>query len=98
MLKRERGLIVREDTAKQSKDTPSENTSQINQVKESLVKTESRLPLPPAGSLNSESGESGTGVRYLLIYLTIKPRSRFNTREFKINDATAATTPQNLHT
>ena len=67
-----------EDTAKQSKDIPSENTSQINQVKESLVETESRLPLPPAGSLHSESGESGTGLRYLHIYLTIKPRSRFN--------------------
>ncbi|XP_068713612.1 ubiquitin carboxyl-terminal hydrolase BAP1-like [Montipora foliosa] len=49
------------DTAKESKDTQSENNSQINQVKESLVETESRLPLSPAGSLHSESGESGTG-------------------------------------
>ena len=57
------------DTAKESKDTQSENNSQINQVKEPLVETESRLPLSPAGSLHSESGESGTGVRYLHIYL-----------------------------
>ncbi|XP_068760226.1 ubiquitin carboxyl-terminal hydrolase BAP1-like isoform X2 [Montipora capricornis] len=49
------------DTARESKDTQSENNSQINQVKESLVETESRLPLSPAGSLHSESGESGTG-------------------------------------
>ena len=46
----------------ESKETQSENASQMTQGKEPLDEPEAGPPLSPTGSLNSESGESGTGV------------------------------------
>ncbi|KAK2548668.1 Ubiquitin carboxyl-terminal hydrolase BAP1 [Acropora cervicornis] len=45
----------------ESKETQSENASQMTQGKEPLDEPEAGPPLSPTGSLNSESGESGTG-------------------------------------
>ena len=46
----------------ESKETQSEHASQMTQGKEPLDEPEAGPPLSPTGSLNSESGESGTGV------------------------------------
>ena len=46
----------------ESKEKQSENASQRTQGKEPLDEPEAGPPLSPTGSLNSESGESGTGV------------------------------------
>lgn len=46
----------------ESKETQSEDASQRSQGKEPQDESEAGPPLSPTGSLNSESGDSGTGV------------------------------------
>ena len=49
-----------ETVAEENKSVPSDESQEMEQGKEP---TEANPPLSPAGSLHSESGESGTGVR-----------------------------------
>ena len=46
----------------ENKSTPSDAASKMDQNKEPTVAPEPLPPLSPAGSLHSDSGESGTGV------------------------------------
>ena len=46
----------------ENKSTPSDAASKMDQTKEPTVAPEPQPPLSPAGSLHSDSGESGTGV------------------------------------
>ena len=49
-----------ETVAEENKSVPSDESQKMEQGKEP---TEANPPLSPTGSLHSESGESGTGVR-----------------------------------
>ena len=51
------------ETFVDDKDAPTDDSSNINQIKEAPVAAETKPPLSPTGSLHSDSGESGTGVR-----------------------------------
>ena len=50
------------ETIVENKSTPSDAASKMDQTKEPTVAPEPQPPLSPAGSLHSDSGESGTGV------------------------------------
>lgn len=49
------------ETIVENKSTPSDAASKMDQTKEPTVAPEPQPPLSPAGSLHSDSGESGTG-------------------------------------
>ena len=59
------------ETFVDDKDAPTDDSSNINQIKEAPVAAETKPPLSPTGSLHSDSGESGTGVRAFFFFYNI---------------------------
>ena len=59
-----------ETVAEENKSVPADESQEMEQGKET---TEANPPLSPTGSLHSESGESGTGVRVWISFGQFDP-------------------------